>query len=161
MAITSNDTDLMRSTADVFSQNSAAFTQESGDIKSTLSAISNALETVVENFNTHNSNVAGYASALSKATNQMQGIWESGAATAFQESFEKFNGSMVNLSQILSDISGKFSSIRNQIEDLVNNNILTQVEAYANDCGATCGLLTNYANTEDENQARLEAAFGH
>lgn len=160
MAITSNDTELMRSSASVFSENSTAFTQEYGDIKSTLSAISTALEKVVKDFDTHNSNVAGYASALSQATNQMQGIWVSGAATAFEESFIKFNDSMGKLSQMLSEISGDFSSIKTQIEELVNNNILTQVETYANECYINSGNLTKYANAEDENQATLAAAYG-
>ena len=48
MAITSNDTELMRSSASVFATNSTAFTEESGDIKTTLSAISTALEKVVK-----------------------------------------------------------------------------------------------------------------
>ena len=72
MAITSNDTELMRSSASVFATNSTAFTEESGDIKTTLSAISTALEKVVKDFNTHNGNVADYASAVSQACTRLE-----------------------------------------------------------------------------------------
>lgn len=161
MAITSNDTELMRSSASVFATNSSAFTQEAGDIKSTLSAISAALEKVVSDFDTHNSNVAGYAAAVSQATEQMQGIWVSGAATAFEESFTKFNNAMLNLSQTLSEISGDFSDVKSQIETLVNDNILNQVETYANECYINSENLTKYANAEDENQENLASAYGH
>ena len=160
MAITSNDTELMRSSASVFATNSTAFTEESGGIKTTLSAISTALEKVVKDFNTHNGNVADYASAVSQATEQMQGIWVSGAATAFEESFIKFNDAMMKLSQMLQDIAGDFSNIKTQIEEIVNDNVLTQVETYANECLINSENLTKYANAEDENQANFAAAYG-
>ena len=160
MANTSIDTEVMRSSASVFATNSNAFTDESGSIKSTLSDISAALEKVIKDFSSHNSNVAGYASEVSSATQQMEAVWESGAATAFQESFTQFNTAMVNLSQMLQDISDDFDDIKGMIEELVNNNVLKQVDTYASECLINSENLTAYANAEDENQANLAAAYG-
>ena len=95
-----------------------------------------------------------------KRQEQMQGIWVSGAATAFEESFIKFNDAMMKLSQMLQDIAGDFSNIKTQIEEIVNDNVLTQVETYANECLINSENLTKYANAEDENQANFAAAYG-
>ena len=56
----------------------------------------------------------------------------------------------------LQDISDSFFNIKTQIEELVNDNVLTQVESYATECLINSENLTKYA--EDENQANLAAA---
>lgn len=104
-------------------------------------------------------NVAGYVSAVSQATDQMQGIWLSDAATAFKESFDNFNGAMSRLSQILQDISVDFSKIKTQIEDLVNNNVLTQVETYAGYCLTDSENLTKYADEQDRINQEFSNAY--
>ena len=160
MAMTTNDTEVMRTSASVFAENSNAFTEEAGRIKSTLMDISAALEKVSKEFDTNNSNVAGYAAAVSTATEQMEAVWESGAATAFEESFTQFKKAMLDLSAMLKAISGDFDDIKAKIEDLVNNNVLNQVKDYASECLINSGNLTEYANAEDENQAALARAYG-
>ena len=160
MAYTNIDTDVMRSSAKTFVDCSVSFSDESSNIKNTLTDISSALDNVVKSFNIHNENVDGYASSLSSATQSMESVWESGAATAFQNNFDAFNKAMENLSTSLAKISESFSTIKSEIEEIVNGDILKQTEDYAEKCSVDGENLTKYANAEDENQERLASAYG-
>ena len=74
MAYTNIDTEVMRNSAKTFMDCSTSFSDESSKINSTLSDISVALEKVIKDFNMHNENVSGYASALTGATETMESV---------------------------------------------------------------------------------------
>lgn len=160
MAYSNIDTEVMRTSAGVFSENAEAFTSESAQIKNTLTAISTALEQVTKDFNTHNENIAAYSLSLSNATSTMESVWESGAATSFQESFDNFNTAMSSLSSSLVEISNSFATIKSDIEAIVNGNILKKTEEYAQSCSIDSENLIRYADAEDENQQRFASAYG-
>ena len=90
----------------------------------------------------------------------MESVWESGAATAFQGSFTEFNKAMVTLGEALSNISSDFAKINEDINNIVNNDILTTVNASAERCVGDADNLDKYATAEEENIAAMASAYG-
>lgn len=160
MATNTVNTDIMRDSASTYATASSSFTEESGKISATLSSITDALDKVKNDFDTHNENVSNYAQLISNATSQMESVWESGAAVTFQEHFEKFNSSMNELCTIFTDMSNSFSTLKGHLDELINGGILKNTAAYAELCEIDSSNLTTYANKTDELDEEMKNATG-
>ena len=160
MAMNTNNTDVMRETGQNFYQNSLRFLEEHDNIQQSLNAISEALGTFQSRFAVHDKNVAEFQKNLTAASAQLEAVWESTAADAFEETFAQFNRSMQELSDTLQAISARGADLNEQIAAVVDV-IKQNVQDMAEVCDTTCDNFEAYAEIEDLNERKLAHAFGH